>query len=215
MLATIFAGGAEVPARVLRDIGNSGVIIAADSGAAGARRAGLSVDHLIGDLDSIADDVLEWVEACGATVHRYPPDKDRTDLELALTLATEMGADRLVVVGGHGGRLDHLAANLALLADRRWPNPLTWLAGADRVEIVRGTRHLPVPVGSTLTVLAAEATRGVTTRGMRWPLTEANLSPGSTRGVSNIVESSPVTVAVREGTVMVVIPGQEETEIST
>lgn len=209
-MATIFAGGADVPEQTLRGLDAPSPVIAADSGAAAAHQAGLAVDHLVGDLDSITPDILKWVERSGATVHRYPADKDQTDLEIALSLATELGADRLLIVGGHGGRLDHLAANLALLADRRWPNPLTWLAGADRVEIVRGTRDLQVPVGHTLSVLAAEPARGVTIRGVRWPLTNANLSPGSTRGVSNIAESSPVTVSVEDGTLVVVIPEHTE-----
>ncbi len=209
MLVSIFAGGDQIPPDVVRRLPAADLCIAADSGARHAREAGVRVDHLVGDFDSIDPETATWAEERGAILHRHPADKDMTDLELALTLATEAGATELLVVGGHGGRLDHLAANLALIASARWPNPLTWMAGPDRVEVVRGRRSIAATPGAVVSVLAAEPATGVTMTGVRWKLTHESLAPGSTRGVSNIVRESPFHVDVETGTLLVIIPGQD------
>ncbi len=42
--------------------------------------------------------------------------KDESDTELAIRAALARGADALTIVGGLGGRPDHLIANVGLLA---------------------------------------------------------------------------------------------------
>lgn len=209
MLVTIFAGGDPIPPYLARQLPHADVRIGADSGARHAQQAGVALDHLVGDFDSIDRQTAAWAEQSGAKLHRHPADKDMTDLELALILADELGATELTLVGGHGGRLDHLAANLALIASERWPNPLTWLAGHDRVEVVRGQREIAARPGSVVSVLATVPASGITITGLRWALTDETLRPGSTRGVSNVVVDSPFRVAVGTGTLLVIIPGQE------
>jgi thiamine pyrophosphokinase len=49
--------------------------------------------------------------------------------------------------------------------------------------------------------------RGVTTEGLRWPLLEADLPPGTSLGVSNEMVDAVAVVELREGVVLVVRPG--------
>ncbi len=56
--------------------------------------------------------------------------------------------------------------------------------------------------GDTLSLIVLESVHGVTLRGVRWPLTDAALSPGSL-GVSNIVTSNRAEVWVRHGCLVV------------
>ena len=92
------------------------MVVAADSGVAHALALGLAVDVAVGDFDSLDPRVLEAVEAAGTRVERHPAAKDATDLELAIDVAVGLGAARIVVLGGHGGRLDHFLANALVLA---------------------------------------------------------------------------------------------------
>ncbi len=87
------------------------LVIGADSGVEHAAALGRHVDIAVGDFDSVSPAALAAAEAAGAEVLRHPPDKDATDLELALDLAVARGARRITVVGGHGGRFDHCLAN--------------------------------------------------------------------------------------------------------
>jgi len=54
-------------------------------------------------------------EASGTQVLRVSPEKDETDLELAIDWALGQDVGSLVAIGGGGGRLDHLLGNAALV----------------------------------------------------------------------------------------------------
>lgn len=82
------------------------LLIAADSGLDTALQFGLVPDFVIGDMDSVKDNL--FIQACDKTrTHLFPRDKDFTDTELAVTLAHQLGSDDLSIVGGGGGRADH------------------------------------------------------------------------------------------------------------
>jgi thiamine pyrophosphokinase len=203
----IFAGGGAVSGTHIDAVAAADLVVAADSGAELARSLGWTVDELIGDFDSIEPATAAWAQSIGAAVHAHSPDKDRTDLELALELAIERGATSVSIIGGHGGRLDHLAANLALVADSRWPATITWFAGADRLEVVRGSRVFRPGVGATLTVLpAGDRALGVSIEGVRWPLKSVTLHRGSTLGVSNEATDDRVRIQVESGVVLAIFP---------
>ncbi len=220
------AGSAGPVVAAVAGCGPETIVIAADSGLALAVAQGLTVHHVVGDLDSVAPDLVADAAAGGATVHRHPADKDATDSELALDLAvhlivgvvggrlgTTIGRrPHLVVLGGGGGRLDHLLADLAsLCAPRLADLEVSGRFGAASVEVVRPGRPRPVggQKGEYLSLLALQGTvRGVTTEGLRWPLVDAVLDPGTTRGVSNEVLDPAATVAIADGVLLVVRPGQ-------
>ncbi|HEX9506122.1 MAG TPA: thiamine diphosphokinase, partial [Acidimicrobiia bacterium] len=105
----VLGGGPDRPALIALPPGAT--VIAADGGAELARAFGLRVELAVGDFDSISAETL----GSAARVERHPPDKDATDLELALSAAQQRGVDEIVVVGGAGGRLDHFLANVMLL----------------------------------------------------------------------------------------------------
>ena len=74
-----------------------GTVIAADAGAASLDRLGRRPDRLVGDLDSIPDELLERLGAAGVVIDRHPADKDASDSELALEAAVAAGAPEIVV----------------------------------------------------------------------------------------------------------------------
>lgn len=192
-------------------------VVCADSGVTLALRLGLDVDVVVGDLDSAPDDDLRRARDEGAEVRRHPPDKDHTDLELALRVAAE-DTDLLVVVGGAGGRLDHALANIAALAtDELGDVEVRARLGPDDIHVVRGAAQLDLPEGATVTLLPSGGpARGVTTDGLRYALDDGDLTAWSARGVSNVVAGSPVRIDVREGCLLVIHPrGPDEPATAT
>ncbi len=184
-------------------------VVAADSGLHHAHAAGLVVDAVVGDLDSVAPDALELARQRGVTVHEHPADKDQTDLELALGVALDQRPDRIVVLGGHGGRADHLLGNALLLASPAFETvAVDALWDTARLHVVRAAREMAACEGELCTLLPVHGqARSVHTRGLRWGLAGETLTPGSSRGLSNEVTEPPVEVAVGEGVVLVVFPG--------
>jgi thiamine pyrophosphokinase len=129
-------------------------VIAADGGAATALELGLRVDELIGDMDSVSAADEARLAGSGGRVERYPEAKDATDLELALAAAASLdpAPRRVVVLGGVGGRLDHLLAGILVLAAPRWAgvdatgvHTEAWL-GPAKVTVVRGRPVVDAPV---------------------------------------------------------------------
>jgi thiamine pyrophosphokinase len=206
--ALVFAGGDALPASVRTVLPSDALVIAADSGVDHALALGRHVDVAVGDFDSVTPEGLRRVAAEGARVERHAPDKDATDLELALHAAVAAGASQVSVVGGHGGRLDHLLGNLALLASPRFV-ALTldaWL-GTARVTVVRGDASIVGAPGSLVSLFAMHGPAcGVTTRGLRFPLHDADLEPGSTLGISNELVGPDAGVTVADGVLLAIQP---------
>ena len=221
----VLAGGDPLPASLLADVAeaidHASLTVAADAGLHHAHRADREVDVLIGDLDSVDPEALEQARRAGTDVRSYPVDKDATDLALALDLVLERtagagagagagarsGAERpdVLVIGGHGGRTDHLVANLLLLAaERHAPLRIHAWWGADMLHIVRDSVRLTGAVGSNVSLLALHgAAEGVRTTGLRFPLDDAVLAAGSSLGMSNRMSAPDATVAVRSGVLAV------------
>src|SRR5579859_5466672 len=97
----VLSGGPDRPA--VDTVPPGATVIAADGGAEVARHLGLEVDLVVGDLDSISAATLAGI----AQVERHAAEKDATDLELALTAALRLEPERILVLAGAGGRLDH------------------------------------------------------------------------------------------------------------
>ncbi len=191
---------AALPARAL--------VVAADSRLRHIYALGLRPDVVVGDLDSVSAADLARAELEGTPIERHPTDKDATDLELALDAARARGVTDVIVIGTGGGRLDHELAGFALLAAPQWATMrITAFVGTARLTVVHDHATLDGSLGSTVTLLAAGGpASGVTTKGLRWPLTDADLSPTSTLGVSNEIVESPGRITVRTGVLFVIQP---------
>jgi len=208
--AIVVCAGGPVRA-TLPEFDPDAIVIAADAGVHEAERLGLHVDLLVGDLDSADPAAVARVEASGGRVERHPADKDASDLELALVAAAVADARHVLVLGGDGGRLDHLLGNAFLLASPRFADlRIDAVLGAARVHVVRDERAMDGSPGELVSLFAVGGRAlGVGTDGLRWRLDDDELMPGSTRGLSNEFLGSSGSVRVAKGVVLVVQPGVE------
>ncbi len=181
--------------------------IAVDGGARHLDALGLQPHLIVGDMDSIGPAHLAQLRNQGVGVEQHPAAKDATDLELAIGRAVKDGATELVLLGAVGGRLDQTIANLLILAQRSWPVPLALAEGDQLARVLRGPQSLTLtgPAGAYVSAVAlSEEVTGVTYRGLEYPLENATLHLGSTRGVSNTLASSPAHISIEAGILLVV-----------
>lgn len=176
-----------------------------DGGCRHAAALGVRVTTVIGDLDSLS---VADLNALGDVEQiTFPTHKNETDLELALIHAVRRGADRVVVVGAMGGRLDMTLANLHLLA-----HPM--LAGC-RVEVWHGNQtawllrppsgEISGQPGDTISLLPLEGdAEGITTHGLEYTLHDQPLFYGAARGLSNTMVTGTVRVEITRGLVLAV-----------
>lgn len=212
-IGVVLAGGEQLPQLVpprLRDatVLADAVIVAADSGIEIAHLLPRLPDALVGDLDSVTPAALAWARERNIVVEEHPAAKDETDFELAVRHALRRGATELVVLGGAGGRLDHLFANLAALAglDVRAEAWLGEQFAAVVDATIAGRWSATLPLGQILSVLPWGGAAVVSETGVRWPLDHRRIEPGETLGVSNESLGGVVTVTVHDGRALVVVP---------
>lgn len=199
----VFANGIVEDARWVEPyLAKATAVIAADGGVRHLLALGHLPDVLIGDLDSLPEGVEEVMGAWETVIIRYPPDKNETDLELAMLYAAEKyPRHNILVAGGFGGRLDHTLANILLLAH---PALLTravfFLDGVESVRLLVGEGTINGQPGDIVSLLPLGGAAHIEeTSGLRWPLHDEILSLGPARGVSNEMTAAQATVRLRNG----------------
>lgn len=198
--AIVLTGGDPVPASLRDHLPRADLVIAADSGYHLAPLLGIDVDLVIGDFDSIDP----GADLSRSEVVRHPTNKDHSDLELAFAAAEARQATDVFVVGGGGGRLDHLLANAAVIASHDRAT-ITWLTGSESIHVVTGARSITGSAGDIVTLLALGGDAGgVTTRDLLYPLVRETIHFGSARGLSNVMLTSEATVSVDSGVLIAI-----------
>ncbi len=212
----VVTGGDPVGPHEVGPLPDGALVVAADSGVGIAQRLGLRVDVAVGDFDSVEPTDLERAIGLGASVERHPEAKDATDLELALEVALTHHPDRIVVIGGHGGRLDHLLANALLLASPRTAavDVVAHLPPAT-ITVVRRRAEVRGRPGDLVSLLPVHGpARAVRTSGLLYPLSDEDLDEGSTRGVSNELTQEVAAVTLAAGVLLAVQPGVRGTHLA-
>lgn len=205
----------DVDMSVLSELASGAVrpyLIAADGGAAHVLAAGLVPDVVVGDFDSLAASERDRLESLGVELRVAAPDKDESDMELCLLTAIESGAERVTIVGALGlVRPEHGIANLLLLADPRLDDLDVVIAGRgsriSRMGTADGPGETVVPgiAGDFVSLLPlGPVVEGVTTEGLRFPLTDATLPLGPSRGLSNELTGRRARVSSRRGRLLVI-----------
>ncbi len=177
-------------------------IIAADAGYLHARALGLEPDIMIGDFDSIGK-----MPESGAEIIKFPPEKDDTDLMLAVKCGAERGHDRFVIYGALGGKIDFTLANMQIL---------TYMAeaGMDAYMIGQGAAVTAVKNGrisfnsrfkGRISVLSMRGTaKGVTIKGLKYTLENGALACDVPLGVSNEFTGRDAFAEALDGTIAVI-----------
>jgi len=147
-LGIVFTGGEGPPPKALTDVLNNfaarehkstdqippkPLIVAADSGLLLAEKAGFIPDWIIGDMDSV--DTERLAAYAPEKILRFPRDKDYTDTELAFSLLREKGCGPVWIIGGGGGRIDHLFG-IRSLFERDYP-PERWLTATEDLRCLQ------------------------------------------------------------------------------
>jgi thiamine pyrophosphokinase len=206
--AAIFLNGAPNSERLIQAVAErADFVVAADGGARFALAAGIVPHLIVGDMDSLGEDLAQEIERRGAELERHPVRKDKMDGHLAVLAARERGATDAEFVCAAGGRVGAVfALPHILLAAERLGLRSSAVADWGRMFVVEtGSRDMKGMVGDSVSVfpLAGQAT-GVTLEGMGYPLTNATLEPGDTLGFHNVLVGREAKVSVDGGTLLVV-----------
>ena len=173
-------------------------ILAADGGLVHLQALGLTPHGILGDFDSLG------YTPVGSQV--FPVEKDDTDTMLAIKKGLELGYREFILYGSlDGPRLDHTVANfqaLTFLADR---GATGYLIGRDYiVTCVKDMVRFSAGATGIISVFCmGQDARGVTLRGLQYPLENGVLTAGFPLGVSNHFVGEPAEISVKQGSLLV------------
>ena len=186
----IITGGECKAEGIPSSVAENAFVIAADSGYDTAKRLGIKVDLLVGDMDSVKS------IPSGVNTVRVKAEKDDTDTMLAIGIAKDKGAEKITVIGGAGGRADHWLSNIFMLealADEKIDTCLT--DGVNEIRVISdGSIKIPNN-GGYFGLLALEDST-VTATGCKYPLKDQLLRRQLPYAVSNEVTADFAEITV-------------------
>jgi thiamine pyrophosphokinase len=209
----VFTGGEGPEPKKIRglldDMANEEVlIVAADSGLALAEAAGIKPDWIVGDMDSM-DNGSRLNHYPKEKVICYPVDKDYTDTEIALELLWEKTSKAAWIVGGGGGRLDHIFGIRDLFERDRYPR--RWITANEDIYCVEGgdaendRLKLALKQGNLVSVFPlGGGPWKAESKGLKWALGNARWERGLF-GLSNVAITDEIEIGTKQGRFMVVL----------
>lgn len=183
-------------------------IIAADGGLFHCLNAGITPDFLTGDLDSASLPYPDGVEVI------HEPDQETNDLEKALELALNRGADQVLVLGATGLRLDQTLKNLSVLqAYHKQFRNIAFQDAAGIVQACKSGEVIPFSSGTSVSLFPISGlVSGIVTEGLLFPLNAEALENGVRDGSSNQIVAEPARVWYDSGCLLLII-NQEMAEL--
>jgi thiamine pyrophosphokinase len=205
MRAVVVAGSGLSGELDRATLASADLLVAVDAGADAVARAGLKPALLVGDMDSVSPETRAAFEGRGVEVVLLPTAKDQTDLEAALRMVVDRGAEEITVYGGIGGpRLDHLVGNILLLM-APWLSEVGVRLVDDLHEVflVRGDAAVSGDPGDLVSLLPLTArVSDVRTEGLVYPLAGETLVRSATRALSNSLTGPRARVTHGEGVLL-------------
>lgn len=191
--------GALRPKELVYKPGKDDLVIAADRGVEVLSGLGIVPDVIIGDFDSLG------YTPSGKNVQVLPVVKDDTDVGYAIKYALLEGYTDFVIYGGIGGLIDHTYANIQLAAYVSKHGGRAIFVGDDYyvTAITDNSIHLKGK-SERVSVFAADTkVSGVTVKGLKYELENAELKSSFPLGVSNEFIGKGANISVKSGTLII------------
>ena len=182
-------------------------VICADGGALHAQALGMSPRTIIGDLDSLTVEEVARFSAAGAEIIQYPPEKDETDLELALRHCRQIDAEFIHILGALGGRFDQTLANIHLLASPEFRDMRIEIIDGDQaIRLLKpGSHRIDGARSDTISLIPLSyKADGIRTGGLQYALADESLHRGPARGISNVMLAPEAEVTFTGGLLLLV-----------
>lgn len=177
-------------------------IMGVDGGCKLLMRMDIAPDILIGDFDSIEN--LQhyqslWKEA---KVQTFPSEKDFTDAEIAFEEIYKVKElDRIIVIGGLGGRADHMMSILHLAS--RYKNVIL-IDEQNIIETIecpyyKTLERFKEPLKYMSLIPFPDALTNITLTGFKYPLNHAVIKLSQTIGISNEIIEDHAVISIESG----------------
>ena len=180
-------------------------VICADGGLRNKHIFSRSPDLIVGDFDSLG----EIPEAENTEV--YPPEKDDTDMLIAIKKGLQKGYKTFVILGALGGeRADHSIANIQNLAYICENGGIGFILHKDTVFTAIKDTELKFSKnckGYISVFSLRDESKGVYLKNLKYELDGQSLFSSNPMGVSNEFIGEEASIGVRNGILLVTFNG--------
>jgi thiamine pyrophosphokinase len=172
-------------------------IVCADGGYNLAKKLNSTPDVIIGDLDSLnSKNIDKSIE-----IIKYPKNKDKTDLELAIHYCKKHRAKKISIIGGFGGRIDHLLNNLNILKENIL---ICFFDEGHEIFKISSNTILSGKKGEIISFFPLSfPLKSIKTFGLKYPFTEKWFSENRF-SVSNEFKSKKIKILIKRGSLLVI-----------
>ncbi|MEZ7988131.1 MAG: thiamine diphosphokinase [Candidatus Poseidoniaceae archaeon] len=173
-------------------------VIACDGAAGQCLEQQLSVDTVIGDMDSISKEVREKILQQDSPQFIPQDGQGNNDLVKAIEWSVGQGAEHIEIIGIEGGDLAHQFAAIFALCEAP---PNTRIHTTDHtIQLLEklGYENLSIEKNTSFSLFSIGHAEGVTITGARWNLNNEILRPG-THGLHNRVEDDCLKIGYTSG----------------
>lgn len=180
--------------------------IAADSGLTHLDRLHLKVDFILGDYDSVRQEVLEKYRKDTQSI-AYPPEKDYTDTHLAVLEALKHRPACIDILGATGSRYDHALTNIFVMKQALEQQTECYIYDRhNKIYLLTGKKTIlqKEQFGEYLSVVPMSEEVVLTLKGVKYPLTHYKLHQGLSICQSNEIAEKQAEVLVEKGIVVVI-----------
>lgn len=186
---------------------NYDYIVCADGGANHSYNMGIIPDYIIGDLDSIYSEIIEFYKLKDVKFEKFPSKKDETDTEICVYLASKLNAKEIDFIGALGGRLDHMIANINLLYYVRNKGIYTKIISEHEEIYIAINEEISIngDIGDTISVIPLNGdAKGVTLENLEYPLNNYDMKFYLPLGISNVMLDEKCSVKVEQGSLIII-----------
>ena len=158
----------------------------------------LQPTQIIGDFDSIDENTKKRAIRDGADINSFDPDKDRTDLEIALDVAKKNKGKDITIIGGEGNDIDHLFGNLLTISSFHSTEEIMWVTKLETI-IFSTKQFFKIKKNSTFSILPLSRIENLSIKGAKWDIDNENIPYGSTRTLRNSALSEEIFIEAKNG----------------
>ena len=200
----IIANGDSPKRGIIKYLQENGAktIIAADGGANSAYKLGITPNYIIGDFDSIKPKVKEYFLDKSEIINYTR--QDDTDVEKALKFAIEKGFKTAYLLGGTGNRMDHSICNLGIVLKYFSQIKIILLHGKTILNPYSENIILQTIPNETISLYAFDDKTKITSKGLKYPLTNSTLRFGVSESTSNVALGNKVELEISGGIIFVI-----------
>ncbi|MCX8056157.1 MAG: thiamine diphosphokinase [Ignavibacteria bacterium] len=160
-------------------------------------------NFIIGDLDSIKIEVLEYFRQKNVKIIKLKSQYD-TDLEKALQLCKRLKFEKILVTSFTGKRLDHTLSNISNALKFANYFRIIMIDNESTLEFITGTNEFKSFKGEIVSLYSFSPIARITTKNLKYPLNNETLFFGEREGTSNFSLSDNFKVKVEGGFAIII-----------